>query len=102
MKETTSPILEHPVEEPAVFRPENLLQRAATMMEKSRERYPPAAYSTSMASLWLRPESLSMRCHAQFGLVFTPNCYGSLATDFRSDSFPARSVPRSPSWLPNS
>ena len=40
MKETTSPILEHPVDEPAVFRPEKLLQRAATMMGKEQGTIP--------------------------------------------------------------
>jgi uridine phosphorylase len=34
------PILNHPTGEPAVFRPENLLRRAATMMGKGRETIP--------------------------------------------------------------
>ncbi len=34
MEKETPPILEHPTDEPAVFRPENLLRRAAIMMGK--------------------------------------------------------------------
>lgn len=34
------PLLDHPLEEPAVFRPENLLQRAATMRGKQRGNLP--------------------------------------------------------------
>lgn len=40
MKQAEPPILNHPTGEPAVFRPENLLQRAATMMGKEQGSIP--------------------------------------------------------------